>query len=240
MSSRGNRTDSAGDLADAPFIDDEERAEARWLLARDTDPTAPATSESVARDYERLENLLDTMPAGPMDDSWQEDVLKAAASRAGSERLPRRRLIHGWTRWALGGAVAAAAVLVVILRLPRPPELEISIRHGGKARGHEAAVVGDHLVVEAHVKGGSGDLRVFEANGMPVAKCPGGPGCNLASGERYVIDLPLQKLVQYQVILVVGDAAAVARLPDGAMRGYLQAASASDARIVTYGPIDVH
>lgn len=238
MSPRGRRTTGVvGDLADAPFIDDDERAEVRWLLARDTDPSAPAPSEAVANEHNRLEDLLGTLPAGPLDDSWQDEVLKAAGSRARSERNRRWRSSHAW---ALGGAVAAAATFAVILLLPRPQELEVSIRHGQKVRSHNEAVVGDHLVVEAHVKGGAGDLRVFEANGMPAAKCPGGPGCSLASGERYVIDLPLEKLVQYQVILVVGDAAVVARLPDGTMRAFLQGAGASDARVVTYGPIDVH
>lgn len=238
MSPRGQRTAGVvGDLVDAPFIDEEERAEAAWLLARDADPAAPAPSESIAKDYEHLEDMLGDLPAGPLDDRWQDEVLKAAASRV-SPAQRRWRPIHAWVT---GGAIAAAAAFAVILLRPGLPELEVAIRHGNEVvRGHDKVVVGDHLVVEAHVKNGAGDLRVFEANGMPVAQCPGGPGCRHASHDHYAIDFALEKLVPYQVILVVGDAAVVAGLPDGTMQAFLRAASASDVRVVTYGPIDVN
>jgi hypothetical protein len=227
----------AGDLVDAPFIDDAERAESEWLLARERDPGARAPSESIAQEYEHLENMLGTLPAGPSDERWHDDVLRAASSWATSARPGRRRRLF---TWALGSGLAAAATLAVILLVLRPSELEVAIRHGTQARGADEAVVGDRMTVEARPQGGLGDLRVFQANGIPVAKCPNGPGCRFVSGGHYVIDLTLDKPVQYQVILVVGDGAALSKLPDGAMSGYLTAAGAANLRITVYRTIDVH
>jgi len=227
----------AQDLANAPYLDDAERAESEWWLVRDSDPSAPPPSERLARDYEHLEGLLGSLPAGPPDERWHDEVLKAACSLSPSQRAPRRRAVF---KWAFGGAFLAAASFAAILLFLRPPELEVSIQHGNEARDAGEPVVGDRLRVEARPKGGAGDLRVFQANGTPVAKCPEGPGCRVSSGGHYVIDLTLQKPVQYQVILVVGDGAAVSRLPDGVMSAYLQAANAADVRIVMYRPINVH
>lgn len=245
----------AEDLANAPFRNDAGRTESEWLLVSDRDPNAPPPSQRIARDYEHLEDLLGSLPVGPPDESWHDEVLKAASSLATS-RLPlRRRPVF---KWAFGGALLAAASFTAILLLPRPAELQVSIRHGNNNYANEAkllkepirhgnearaageTVVGDRLVVEARPKDGAGDLRVFQANGTPVAKCPKGPGCRVTTGEHYVIDLTLEKPVQYQVILVVGDGAVVSRLPDGPMSAYLKAANAADVRIVMHRPIDVH
>lgn len=227
----------AEDLANAPYLDAAERTESEWWLVRDSDPNAPPPSERLARDYERLEDLLGSLPAGPPDERWHEEVLKAASSLATSQCAPRRRAVF---KWAFGGALLAAASFAALLLLLRPAELEVSIQHGNEARDDGEAVVGDRLMVEATPKGGAGDLRVFQANGTPVAKCPDGPGCRVSSRGHYVIDLTLKKPVQYQVILVVGDGAAVSRLPEGVMSAYLQAANAADVRVVMYRPIDVH
>jgi hypothetical protein len=135
--------------------------------------------------------------------------------------------------------VVAAGFAATLLFL-RPADLEVSIRHGSEARDAGEVVVGDRLVIEARPRGEAGDLRVFQADGTPVAKCPNGPSCRASSRERQVIDLTLEKPVQYQVILVVGDGAAVSRLPAGVMSAYLKAANAADVRIVMYSPIDVH
>jgi hypothetical protein len=74
------------DLVDAPFIDDDERAESEWLLARDHDPAAQAPSSMLASDYAELEGLLGNLPAGVADESWHEDVLRAAVSSAPASR----------------------------------------------------------------------------------------------------------------------------------------------------------
>jgi hypothetical protein len=225
-----------GDLVDAPFLDEAERAESTWLLARQRDTGARLPSEAIAKEYEHIEDMLGNLPAGPADESWHDDVLRAASSLGTSARPGRRRRI---LPWALGGSLATAAGLAAILLMLRPSELDIAIRHGTQARGTDETVVGDRLVVEARPKGGAGDLRVFQADGSPVARCPGRPGCRSASGGDYVLDLTLDKPVQYQVILVVGDGAALSRLPDGAMSAYVKAASAANLRIM-YRTIDVH
>lgn len=227
----------AEDLANAPYLDDAERAESEWLLVRDSAASAPPPAQRIAKDYEHLEDLLGSLPAGSPDERWHDEVLKAASSLATSQRAPRRRAVF---KWAFGGALLATASFAAILLLLRPAELEVSIQHGNEARDAGETVVGDRLMVEARPKGGAGDLRVFQANGTPVAKCPDGPGCRVSSRGHYVIDLTLEKPVQYQVILVVGDGAAVSRLPDGAMSEYLKAANAADVRIVMYRPINVH
>lgn len=214
-----------GDIESAPFVDDDERAEARWLLARETDPGAAAPSEGVAREYERLEGLLGDLPPGAVDDSWHDAVLKAAARRAAPPR--RRRSIY---RWAIGSAVAAAAAIAVLLFVRRPPDLEVTTWHGDAVRSAGEVALHDHVLVEAHPRGGSGELRVFDASGALVARCPGGPSCRSTSGDHHVIEFTVEKLSPYQVILVVGDGAA--RLPEGAMGDYLKAVRAAGGHVV--------
>jgi hypothetical protein len=65
---------------DAPFVDDEERAESAWLLARDDHPTASAPSPRIASDYAEIEALLHELPSGHRDDTWHAAVLAAAGS----------------------------------------------------------------------------------------------------------------------------------------------------------------
>lgn len=230
------------DLVDAPFIDDEEGAEAAWLLARDSDPSTPAPSQELARDHAELEDLLGNLPAGASDESWHDEVLKlatssAAPSSAAPSPPPRRRRAY---RWAIAGALVAAAAVAAVVLIPRPRpravELEVAIRHVDPARGDSTeAVVGDHVVIRARPRG-TGDLRVYRADGVLVARCPDGPGCITAHGE-HAIDVRLDAPVQYHVILVDG---LTGDLPGQTMDAYLDAARAANARIVTYPPIDVH
>jgi hypothetical protein len=225
----------ADDLIDAPFLDEAERAESAWLLARENDSGAPAPSLKIGRDHDELEDLLTNLPMGPPDESWHDEVLRLAASLGRPSRSRQRRRIY---RWALAGTfVAAAAMAVVVLRpRPRADELEVVVRSGDPARGDaKDATVGDRLIIRARPRGVS-DLRVYRADGVLVARCPGGPGCTMPAHGDHSIEIRLDAPVQYHVILIVGM---TGNLPIGTMDAYLAAARAANARIITYPPIDV-
>jgi len=230
----------ADDLADAPFLDDAERAESRWLLARESDPGAPAPSAELAADYAEIEDLLGSLPSDGSDEGWQEDVWRAVAAAA----LPSR---PGWRatmfRWALRGAMAVPAAIVVWWLIPRPtplppvPELEVVFYHPGTTRSApDEHVVGDRLVVTARPRK-AGDLRIYRADGILVARCPRGPGCKGESPGALTIDVTLDAPVQYQVILADGLTDAPL---EAVMDVYLAAARAANAHIIFHPSIDVH
>jgi hypothetical protein len=237
MSARKQRPgEGPNDLAEAPFLDDAERAESAWLLAREHDPSAPAPSPKIASDYAEIEDLLGNLPLGPPDESWHDEVLRTVASPPSPSRSWRRRAI---TRWATGGALVAAAAVAVLLLRPRPrtDELEIAILHTSATRSDfQDVVVGDRLVIKARPNG-AGDLRVFRSGGTLVARCPDGPGCGASTQGEYALEITLDAPVRYQVILVVGMVTAPL---GGTMSAYLDAARAVNARIIMHQPIDVH
>lgn len=134
---------------DHPPEDERVRAEAEWLLARESNPEAPPPSAQAASDYAELEDLLRTLPEGPPDDSWHAEVLRQLAATpaaeerqlsaapaaeelgngAASKQPPAAAAVKPqpppwWRRsafhWGLGGAFAAAAVAAIVLLL-RPP-----------------------------------------------------------------------------------------------------------------------
>lgn len=225
------------DLAGAPFLDDAERAEADWLVARDRDPTTPAPSPKIARDYAELDELLGSLPAGPSDERWHDEVLRLARASVTPPRPWWRRLAVRWTA-GLAFAGAAAAAIALMLRPPQPAggELQVAIHHGDETRGDaREAAVGDRLVVRARPRGPS-ELRVYRVDGPLVARCPAGPGCTTAAPDEHAVEITLEAPVQHHVILVVG---ASAPLPEGTMNAYLDAARAAGARVVTSRPIDV-
>lgn len=225
----------ADDLAEVAFLDDAERAESAWLFARERDPLAPAPSSKIANDYAVIEDLLGNLPPGVPDESWHEEVLRAASFATS----PSRPWWRGTgSRWAMGGAFVTAAVVAVLLLIPRAPgtELEVTIVRGGSTRSDsKEAGVGDHLVVTARPRG-AGDLRVFRSDGTLVARCPDGPACRASVHGDYTIEVTLDVPVHYQVILVIGMGNA---FHDGTMDAYLDAARLAQARIVTYPRIDV-
>lgn len=223
------------DPAGAPFTNDAERAESRWLLARESNPAAQAPSPSIAKEYEKLEEMLCSLPANPGDERWHDQVL----SLAGSQTSTRPRWRSTIVKWTLAGGVAAAATVAAVLLLRRHSELDVAILHRNEVRDSSETVVGDRLVVTARPRAGFGDLRVFQADGSLVAKCPDGPGCAVSSDDHYVIDLVLEKPVRYRVILVVGDKAALGDLPESAMDTYLKAARTLNARVIRGRVIDV-
>lgn len=224
------------DLTTEPFLDEAERAESQWLQMRDRDPSAPAPSPMIARQYAETEDLLESIPIGDTS-AWRGDVLERAA-QVRATRTRRRRVA---TVVAAGGALAAAFALFVLLRPSR--ELEVSIRDVNGTRGvetrsddHRSAAIGDQLVVHARPKQVA-DLRVFREDGKLVARCPGGPNCSSTTDEEYALAIRLDAPMPYYVVLVVGTR----DLPVGAtMNEHTVAARAANARVVTEGPIEVH
>src|SRR5262245_3938850 len=111
MSERKRSADpEADDLAEAPFLDELERAESAWLRARESDPHAPAPSLKIASEYAELEDLLGRLPSAPADESWHDEVLRAAsastpsASVASASAPPSRRSgSRTVVRWAVAG-----------------------------------------------------------------------------------------------------------------------------------------
>lgn len=237
------------DAPNLPFWDDAKRAESEWLLAREVDPTAPAPSPKIASDYAEIEELLANLSSIPSDSRWQAEVLSAGVAQS---RSWWRKT--AW-RWIAGGVVlATAAVAVVLASHPYPAvsepevatsalppdtsELAVAIRQGERARSpRDEVAVGDRLVVTARPRG-TGDLRVYRADGVLVAKCPRGPGCRLpVRDDEQTIEITFDAPVKYLVILVV-DAGVM--LPESSKDAYLEAARAAGARIIAPEPIDVH
>lgn len=225
MTSSRQRRPGTDDLADDPILDDAERAESRWLLARQREPGAPAPSSKIASDYAKIDDLLATLRVGVAQDSWHEDVLRVA----------RRRARSRWLR--TGAAVVVAAAAAVWLLTPRSAiELEVAIQHDDQKRKDSTSVaVGDRLVITARPRG-TGDLRVYQSSGALVARCPGGPACRTPAPGEYVIDITLDVPAEYRVFLVVGASDAPAAAPVDA---YLETARAANARILSYRPIVV-
>jgi hypothetical protein len=235
MSPRAKSPD-VDDPTQAAFEDDDERAEAEWLLARERDPSAPAPSPQLAAEHEELQGLLATLPEAPRDDSWRDAILKQVrASLPKSPPAPPAWWRRRWLQWSMGGglaAVAAAAVALLLLQAqPSAPELEFAFRDGPNVReavrGQEQANVGQQLIVTARPRG-IAELRVFRSNGEMIARCPGGPACTVAPPGELKIEVSIDGPGRYHVILVSGLRQL---LPAGNMNAYIDAALAVKAAI---------
>lgn len=241
----------------------EDGAESRWLRAKQTDPDAPPPSTEIVREHAELEEMLGILPALRLDDTWHDEVLRAAA------RARRRESLKRWS-WVAGSALAAAAIVAIALMPGKPastgrPELDVEIRPGTRAmpRGSSPtrANLGDLLVVTArvgtanarrvhraappswrpiveHMFGAVGALRVYRADRTLVARCPDGPHCISPSvnSPEQKIELILDAPVQYRAVLVVGTDLKMLGEP---LDAYLEAAANSGARIFISRPIDV-
>jgi hypothetical protein len=219
----------------SPPADEAERAEIAWLLAKASDPSAPAPSPQLAAEHAELEALLLSLPMGPTDDSWHEAVLKKAlaSSPAGPASPPwwRRR----WLQWSIGGALAVAVALVLRIALPPKPSaratLALSSRtsEGARARGRETSA-GGILIAEGKPRG-PGELRVYRPNGRLLTKCPGGPGCTVASNGDLSIEITLDGVGEFRVILVSGLHGPLPEPADGSLNAYIDAALSAHAHI---------
>jgi hypothetical protein len=200
-----------------------EDTESVWLRARSRDRGASPPSPALVREHAQLEGMLGNLPATRLDDSWHDDVLKAAMRD--HRRTTRRR----WTATVLGAAAVVSAIWLWPARRPREPWLDVQIGHpNGPTRGGEAAI-GDLLIVRAQLEPGS-DLRVYRDRTDVLARCPHGPGCRSsgANADEPLIHLALDVPGEYDVLLVAGADGA---LPDGPMDTFLAAARNKNARI---------
>ncbi len=220
--SRELDSEELGGTLDEPPKDARERAEAEWLLAREKDPAAPPPSAAVAREYEELEQLLGSMPDGPSDQSWHDEILKKAKAKAkpaledgigNGEIVPKpspRR--HPWWKgaaalWAGGGlatAAAAAAVLTVVTTASKPTpaddgNLLVATNMQAKLRG-----AGDKPG-SLDITSRSGDVRVFRKTsptsaGSQYARCAtAGDLCKIA-GDKLTFHVVLEQPGEYQVV----------------------------------------
>ncbi|HEX2689740.1 MAG TPA: hypothetical protein VHN14_24145 [Kofleriaceae bacterium] len=163
-------------------------------------------------------------------------MLRAAAALASPSRPWWRTKA---ARWAMGGGMALAAAIAVMLLRPRAPALEIEVRHTGITRSApDEYVIDDHLVVTARPRH-SGDLRVYRSGKTLVARCPNGPGCKRSSHGEQTLEIMLDAPVQYQVILVDGANVDPSAGAEDASK-YLEAARTVEARVIVYRTIDVH
>lgn len=193
------RTKGAGEpSSDRGDLDEE----ARWLMAREADPSAPAPSAQTASEYAELHELLTSLPDAAGNDGWQQALLKQLRTTPPAAPEPpwwRRR----WVSWSAAGVLMAAAALTLWwLSRPAGPTLEVITISRLDKRTEEIAV-GDRLVVIARPRG-TADLRVFRASGELVAGCPAGPACTSASADELRIELILDAPDHYQVILARG------------------------------------
>lgn len=209
-----------GGTLDEPPKDARERVEAEWLLAREKDPAAPPPSAAVAREYEELEHLLGSMPDGPSDQSWHDEILKKATAKPvlddgiGNGELvlkPTPRRTPWWKSaaalWAGGGlatAAAAATVLTVvtIAKKPTPADvgnLVVEIVKQGDLRGE-----GDKPGA-LDITSRRGDVRVFRkpsptSPGYEYARCAtAGDLCKL-EGDKLTFHVLLEQPGEYQVV----------------------------------------
>lgn len=259
----------AGESTDAPMkapMDEEARAEAEWLLAKESSPDAAAPSAELAKQHEELSHLLATLPAGKSDERRHAAVLERVAAARAAKRAandassassasrpsspsPAAPAPRAWwrrpaARGAAGAlAIAAAAALWVNLKPKRPPapsEIHLAVYHQEQVRSSpDEIAVGDRLIVKAKPRG-RGEVRVFRSDGTEVGRCPGSPTCAMSADGQLTLEVSLDSPVQYRAIFVVGVEPAALAPPGASMNAYLEAARAADAEFVLPQPIDVH
>jgi hypothetical protein len=241
------------DFVEAPYEDDDERAETEWLLARQSDPAAPPPSAAVAREYRALEHLLTSLPVGTSGDAWQADVLrKVAATVPPAAAVPPAAPLPWWQRamlrWTVGAGLAAAfaGFLFVLLRDPAPDpppsnaRLAITTEHDGAARqvrgDRDAVPRGDSVSVRATLPAGQPyELRVYgSGDGPPIVRCPGGPRCE-ATSDGVRVTFRAEERGKYSARLVVGRLDVPA---DASLTAFLTAAAHAGLEPETQ-PIDV-
>lgn len=258
--------DPASDGA-AP-VDEDARAEAEWLLAKESSPDAAAPSAELAKQHQELSHLLATLPAGKSDERRHAAVLeRVAAARAAKNPAKGTKAVtastpspssspsastapRAWWRrpavqWSLGGAMAAAAAVALWLNLgpkrpAEPSEIHLAVYHQGAVRSSpDEIAVGDRLIVKAKPRG-RGEVRVFRSDGTEVGRCPGSPTCTTGADGALTLEVSLDSPLQYRAIFVIGVEPAALAPPGAAMNAYLEAARAADAELVLPQPIDVH
>jgi hypothetical protein len=245
--SRDLESGDSGNSVDQPASDASERAEAEWLLARETNPAAPAPSPQAAAEYVELEHMLATLPDPRSDHSWHDEVLKKALASPdevkGEMLRPTPAARRAWwkrsaTRWgggaAAAAAAAAAAIVVVGLRAEKRTSREES--EVAVAPSYEGGVRGDSERLSGiSASGPKGELRVFRkasltATGYLVARCvPSEVRCK-EKGNELVLSISLEEPGYYYV---VSADRAVTGADDATLEEFQQAARRQGLKVRT-------
>jgi hypothetical protein len=143
---------------------------------------------------------------------WEARVLAAIEPQrtAAPERRPWLR------RWwpAIPTAVLAAAVLVLVLRPPRPEKLAVAfaVTAGDPSRGamrgeqrSDDVTLGSRLDLAVRGGGGHRALWLYRDGGL-VAACPGDARCDTAGGAPHLA-LTASQIGRYQIVVLTADAA---------------------------------
>jgi hypothetical protein len=170
---------------------------------------------------------LDQPPAG-----WQGEVWAAIARRG-----PR----HAWLNWAwLPAALAAAAVVVVVLRPPiaieRPGALTVEVKPGpGAFRGQGEARPGDDLVFRADVDAAvHAELRLYRDDHLLILSCSVEAPC-VRRGEVLRARVRLDGAGTYQPLLLLS--ARPLPPPAGGVEADAREARQGHARVLLGEPI---
>jgi hypothetical protein len=230
-----------------------------WLLARAKGQPGPSISATSAARYEKLEALLADLPAGPAGaaprEGWQDRVLaaiddeeagRAASVPGGASKLARRRR----TRWLmLIGVIAVVSTAAVggaqWLRadaqgvLATAPVLDIHIEAAGSNLAAMApAMVGDAMVVRGVIDG-AGELRVYDDEGVELARCVApAQECSVTrSGTRTTLQLTmvLRARGSFRALLFAPPLTG----PSGGLDVDLRGAGAANLEVVRGGPVIV-
>lgn len=154
-----------------------------WLLARAKGQPGPSISEDSAARYEKLESLLASLPEAPEGaaprEGWQDRVfaaIDAEDARKASASSAARGLRKPWLLAVGTVVVVAAGGLVLMSRGPTgavaaAPRIEVEVEPGASNQGAMGtAMIGDTMVARAVLEG-PGELRVYDAAGVEVARC---------------------------------------------------------------------
>jgi hypothetical protein len=243
--SRDLESGDSGNSVDQPASDASERAEAEWLLARETNPAAPAPSPQAASEYVELEHMLATLPDPRSDHSWHDEVLKKALASPdevkGGMLRPTPAARRAWwkrsaTRWGGGAAAAAAAAAIVVVGLRAEKRTTGENSEVAVDVSYEGGVRGDSERLSSIIaRGPKGELRVFRkasltATGYLVARCvPSEVRCK-EKGNELVLSISLEEPGHYYV---VSADRAVTGADDATLEEFQQAARRQGLKVRT-------
>lgn len=188
-----------------------------WLEAKERgDRVLPALDPQRAAAYEKLFELVGQLPDEPPPAAWNDEVLTriraekaepAAPAAAPPQRTapPRRRIPRPF---ALAGAFAVAAALLLWLLARRPPApaepgLTVAVLHQEGMRSDPVdgeAALGDVLTARI-ISTAADEVRIYRDDRELVVRCPvaGDARCKLA-GRHHVIELPLDAPGSYRTV----------------------------------------
>lgn len=241
-------------VLEPPPQNERERSEVTWLLERENNPEALAPSPEVANDYAELERLLQTLPEGDEDDSWQEELVRRVAAVrptvAGREAGSSVRKEKEGTRWrqrpvrlVAGGLFAALVVVLIAIKLPRRSADEQSrimpvLVSKAPMRGSSRYSLEDTIRIRERPSE-QGDLRVFrlrDQSAISVAQCPGGLGCQVERDGTLVLDYKFAGPGDYIAVFVDGRVEAPS---DASLEVFLHAATTANLKIKRSDPMTV-